>query len=151
MSVITHYTAPLPYQNLALYHPISGPCVTSQERTRAQATGCWRERRTCPHQAHLGRSKSVQRESSYSCLDLADLPTDTHFDRERPEVKQADPNPDRNHPEIPWAQFCTTWRDPSMIPIQSYLGPKRVPELNTCHVPLYELLRLSSRELWGPF
>lgn len=38
-----------------------------------------------------------------------------------------------------------------MLLVQSYLGLKRVPELNTCHVPLYELAQAQFQELWGPF
>lgn len=41
MSVAAHYTAPLLYQNLALYHPISRQCLTPQVRTDAQAKRRW--------------------------------------------------------------------------------------------------------------
>lgn len=153
MSVITHYTAPLPHQNLALYHPISGPCVTPQERACAQATRYWRERRTCPHQAHLGRSKSLQRESSHSCLDLADLLF--------PQTLILTGRSQESTRQIPVL----------METILEFHGPISVQhkETHPCSLsrviwdwrgcqnwtfaifPYVNWLRVSCRELWGPF
>lgn len=153
MSVITPYTAPLPYQNLALYHPMGGWCVTPQQRT--QAKRCWKERRTCSCQAHLGRSKSVGRESSYDWLDLADkasLPLDPHFHREKPKVKQAGPSPDGNHPEIPWAWLCTTCEEIHPCSLSRVIWDHRWCQNWTLAMfRCVNWLRVCSRELWGPF
>lgn len=70
---------------------------TSENRCPSQEALEWI---TCPHQAPLGRPNLVQRESSYSWVDLAlhgiipSLPTGKLcflFDKEKPKAEQADP------------------------------------------------------------